>query len=134
MKGTLQNHALYAGHIFTSKFNLVGLKTPFLLSLILSLSLAVSMPVEAKKQKKDKIKVKILQNEVLNDCLYKGDVVIKVKYRLRTLDYGHLVAELSTDDENYFEVTRLDIERGKGKVIMSFDAGECASDLRVIVK
>lgn len=115
--------------------------TPFRFSFIISMLLlvclfvSISSPVQAKKkQKEDKIKVKVLQNTEYNECLFKGDVIIRVKYRLRTLDYGALTAELTSDGVTYYEATSVDIERGKGKIIMSFDAGECATDMRVVVK
>lgn len=66
--------------------------------------------------------------------MFMDEVVIRVKYRLRTADYASLSVELTNDGMSFYEATSIDIERGKGKVIMTFDAGACATDMRVVVK
>ena len=111
-------------------------KLSLLISLLLCFSLALSLPAQAKKQDKDKDKVifTVLHNEEYNECMFMNEVVIRVKYRLKTEDYGALTAELSNDGLNYYEASVLDIERGKGKLIMSFNAGTCATDMRVVIK
>ena len=109
-------------------------KVSLLISFLLCFSLAMSLPAHAKKQKKDKVKVRVLQNKEYNECMYMDEVVISVKYRLRTMAYGVLTAELTNDGVNYYEAMASDIERGKGKLIMSFDAGACATDMRVVIK
>lgn len=87
-----------------------------------------------KKEKPDKVKFKILQNSEFNDCKYVGDVIIKVKYRLKSYDEAQLVAELSRDGVNYYDAAKIDVERSGEKTIMEFDAGECATDLRVVIR
>ena len=109
-------------------------KISWLISLLLCFLLALSLPAQAKKQKEDKVKVRVLQNQEYNECMYMNEVVISVKYRLRTSDYAVLTAELSNDGLNYYEAAVLDVERGKGKLLMSFDAGACATDMRVVMK
>jgi hypothetical protein len=109
-------------------------KISYLVSLLLCFLLALSLPAQAKKQKKDKVKVDVLQNEEYNECMYMNEVVISVKYKLKASDYAALTAELSNDGLNYYEAAVLDIERGNGKLIMSFDAGTCATDMRVVMK
>lgn len=108
--------------------------TSFLLIFALLLSFSWSQPAFAKKANKDKVKFKVLQNKQLDECIYMEDVVIRVKYRLRSMDYGTLSAQISQDGQNYFEVSRVDIEKGKGKVIMELDAGSCATDLKVVIQ
>jgi hypothetical protein len=86
----------------------------------------------AEKVKKDKIKVNVLQNAESNDCKFMGEVLLRVKYKLRSQDSAQLVVELSRDDTLYFEATAIDIKRGKDVTIIGFDAGECATDMRVV--
>jgi hypothetical protein len=102
--------------------------------LLCCLSLSFAPNAHAKKQQKDKIKVKVLQNREHDECMFMDEVVIRVKYRLRTADYAALSVELANDGMSFYEAASIDIERGKGKVIMTFDAGACATDMRVVVK
>jgi hypothetical protein len=108
-----------------------------LFSLFLISTLALSTPVlakEDKKDKKDKIKVKVLQNSENNDCLYIGDVLLRVKYKLRSQDTARIVVEVTHDNMTYHEANGIDIERGKDTTIIGFDAGECIADMRVVIK
>ncbi len=50
------------------------------------------------------------------------------------MDYGTLIAEITNDGVSYYEAAIVDIERGEGEVIMTFDAGDCAIDMRVVVR
>jgi hypothetical protein len=97
-------------------------------------SLSIASHAQAEKQTENKIKVNVLQNREHDDCAFMDEVVIRVKYRLRTADYAVLTAELTEDGANFYEVTSVDIERGKGQIIMTFDAGGCATDMRVVVR
>ncbi|WP_343859199.1 hypothetical protein [Aliiglaciecola litoralis] len=118
------------------------LKPTFIISLVLISCVSLSFSPTAfakkddddKKQKKDKIEVQVLQNKEHNECMFMDDVVISVKYKLKSMDYGVLTAELSNDGSNFYEAASLDIDRGNSKVIMSFDAGACATDMRVVIK
>ena len=98
------------------------------------MSLGMAPYAHAKKQTENKIKVKVLQNKEQDECMFMDEVVIRVKYRLKTADHGLLTAELTEDGANFYEVTSVDIERGRGQIIMTFDAGGCATNMRVIVK
>jgi hypothetical protein len=114
-----------------------SLPTPsFIVSVLIlcCLSLSFAPNAHAKKQQKDKIKVKVLQNREHDECMFMDEVVIRVKYRLRTADYAALSVELANDGMSFYEATSIDIERGKGKMIITFDAGACATDMRVVVK
>ena len=130
----MQRNIEHISHLTLPQFK--SFKLSFIISMLMLLcvSVGVAPHAEAKKEKEDKIEVKILQNREYNECMFKDEVIIRVKYRLRTLDNGALTAELSNDGVNFYEATSVDIERGKGKIIMSFDAGECATDMRVVMK
>ncbi|WP_339771391.1 hypothetical protein [uncultured Paraglaciecola sp.] len=105
-----------------------------ILLMISSVSLIFSSTTYAKKQNEDTIKVNVLENNEYNECMFVDEVVIGVKYRLKTVDYGSLITEITTDGVSYYEVSAIDIERGKGEIIMTFDAGDCAIDMRVVFR
>lgn len=119
---------------FRQNVRLIKSFAAFGLFLCLCFSISFSSTAYAKKAKEDKVKVNVLQNKEHDECMFMDEVVIRVKYRLRTADYASLSVELTNDGMSFYEATSIDIERGKGKVIMTFDAGACATDMRVVVK
>jgi hypothetical protein len=86
-----------------------------------------------KDKDKHKLKFEVLENTSLNDCLYIGDVVLDVRYKLHQIDSGELNVELSDDGQTYVNVLSQPLDGRKGSVLLSFNAGECAKDVRLSV-
>lgn len=81
---------------------------------------------------KDKIrKYKILQNSHSDRCEYKYDVVVRVKYKLKSADHRDIVIHGTDPDGNVSELTRSTVDYGKGSVVMTFDAGDCLSAINI---
>ncbi len=121
-------------HVRSNFLSRLFFQVPMLLLSALLIHPSAQADNDKENKNKDKVKFRILQNEEYNDCKFKGEVVISVKYRLKSMDYGVLTAELTEDGQYFYEVASLEVEKGKSKVNMMFDAGDCASDLRVTIK
>lgn len=83
-------------------------------------------------ENKDKIKIKkVLQNTFYDDCHYSGEVVLEVKYKLKSQEINNIVLEGSLDSVDYFQILTKEVEKGKGRSNLVFDAGDCLQAVRV---
>lgn len=80
----------------------------------------------------DKVEVKkILQNTFFNKCYYSGEVVLEVEYKLMSEEVGNILLEGTLDSVNYFQILTKEIDKGKGRSNLVFDAGECLQAIRI---
>lgn len=107
-----------------------------LLSSILFLQFAMFNSVLASEDSQtDEIKkVWVLENISYANCLYSGDVVVQVSYRIQSQDMAFIVVEGTEDGTTFFPFARKEVEKGEGASLLQFTAGDCLADIRVVTE
>lgn len=84
------------------------------------------------KKGKYKLVAKVLEASSSNDCAFIGQTHVDVKYKHRRKDKNMtLVAEKSNDGIAYEPILQLPLETHRGREIVSFDALDCTSYVRI---
>jgi uncharacterized lipoprotein YmbA len=78
-------------------------------------------------------KVKVLENTRFDGCPYSGNVVLRVKYRVKTEQGADINLTTSDDGINYFPALTQFVEQGRGRIVLELDAGECTQDIKVSI-
>jgi len=79
------------------------------------------------------MRFKVLENTSYDDCLYSGNAAIKVRYKKKHFhtDRARLVVLASLDGLSHLELYSREVEAGRGRSVLNFEAGECVKNLKV---
>ena len=81
------------------------------------------------------LKYKILENISTEDCPFIGTVFIKTRYRLKhfTSDTADIQIRVANEELIYETLLIKEVEAGRGRTTLSFDVGECAQEIQVVL-
>jgi|GEM_PF-1597464 len=120
------------------EFKVFKVKLQKIITIIPTLILAVSLiaPAAAKDEKESALKYKTLQSTSFDECLFVGETAIEVKYKKKhfTYELGMLTVQATQDGNYFYAVSEQELEKGKGSIVLFFDAGECVLDIKLSIE
>ncbi len=93
--------------------------------------LTLLTPMAYADNDEDKVNIKVLQNRSYDGCAYSGDVVIQVKYKLKTKALANMVLQGSEDGINFYQILSKEIESGRGSSLLKFHTESCLQDIQI---